>query len=104
MKSPEKIALIDRGRAKHFHGREEEIQLVQKMLYQSKEEGKGISFLIQGPPGVGKTALLWELRRIGKELNWDIRKMNFEALWNPNELYRVLIRDHKYKKNFKEWG
>ena len=104
MKANEKVNLIDRGEAEYFHGREEEIELVKNMLALSKQKGKGISLLIQGPPGVGKTALLWELRKIGKDLKWDIRKMNFEALWNREELYRVLVRDKKYEKNFKEWG
>lgn len=36
--------------------------------------------LIQGAPGVGKTALLRELERIGEQDGWTISKIELEAL------------------------
>ncbi|MCY4266823.1 MAG: ATP-binding protein [Flavobacteriaceae bacterium] len=89
---PEKIiAISDRGKADYFHGRTKEINFVKDILKLSKEKKKGHSILIQGAPGVGKTALLRELEKIGSETGWTISKIEWEALWNVNELYNCLI-------------
>ncbi|MCY4216728.1 MAG: ATP-binding protein [Flavobacteriaceae bacterium] len=85
------IAISDRGKADYFHGRTKEINFVKDILKLSKEKKKGHSILIQGAPGVGKTALLRELEKIGSETGWTISRIELEALWNVNELYNCLI-------------
>ncbi len=98
MSSKKIIIVSDRGRADYFHGRKKEIHIVKDILRLSKEKKKGHSILIQGAPGVGKTALLRELEEAGKQDGWTIAKLNLEALWNVNELYNALIREKKYEK------
>ena len=53
----------DRGETKYFHGREKEVGGFLKKLSESKDRKTGPIFLVQGPPGVGKTALLGECRK-----------------------------------------
>ena len=48
----------DRGRARYFHGREEIRGIIAEQLQDAKENGRGTTVLVQGPPGAGKTALL----------------------------------------------
>ncbi len=102
MSSEKRIMVSDRGRAHYFHGREQEIEAFKDVLELSKENKKGHSMLIQGAPGVGKTALLRELEKRGLELGWTIAKMEFETLSNVNELYNVLIGEKEYEKRSKE--
>ncbi|MCY4216213.1 MAG: ATP-binding protein [Flavobacteriaceae bacterium] len=102
MSSEKRIMVSDRGRAHYFHGREQEIDAFEDVLELSKENKKGHSMLIQGPPGVGKTALLRELEKRGSKLGWTIAKMGFEALSNVNELHHVLIGEKEYEKRSQE--
>ncbi len=85
MNNNKRIFVSDRGRAAYFHGRKLEINFFKNALKESQKEGKAHSILIQGAPGVGKTALLKKLEKIRIEYSWHIAKMEFEALWNPNE-------------------
>ncbi|MCY4266507.1 MAG: ATP-binding protein [Flavobacteriaceae bacterium] len=102
MSSEKRIMVSDRGRAHYFHGREQEIDAFEDVLELSKENKKGHSMLIQGAPGVGKTALLRELEKRGSKLGWTIAKMEFEALSNVNELHHVLIGEKEYEKRSQE--
>lgn len=60
-----------------------------KGLLERAMRGKsGTTFLIQGAPGVGKSALLYELERLALASGWETTKKKLypPALWNPNEL------------------
>ncbi|MCY4217001.1 MAG: ATP-binding protein [Flavobacteriaceae bacterium] len=92
----------DRGEADYFHGRQEEIDFVKGILEKSQEKKKAHSVLIQGAPGVGKTALLRKLEEVGKKLGWHIAKMEFEAFWDVNVLHHVLFKQKKFEKRAKE--
>ena len=50
----------DRGPAKYFHGRREILSSFHELLLHANQNRGGTTFLIQGAPGAGKTALLAE--------------------------------------------
>ena len=66
----------DRGAAKYFHGRETILSEFQKLLADSRKSKGGTTFLIQGPPGVGKTALLAKCWDLAEELKWEVRNLS----------------------------
>ena len=80
----------DRGAAKHFHGRKTILLEFQKALAESMESKGGTTFLIQGPPGVGKTALLAKCWDEAEERGWGVAEIDPEDLWNPDELRKTL--------------
>ncbi len=72
----------DRGETKYFHGREKEVGGFLKKLSESKDRKTGTIFLVQGPPGVGKTALLGECRKRAEKEGWSTADIRPGALWN----------------------
>jgi len=82
--------LRDRGPAKYFHGREEIIDTFTSALELYKKENEGTTFLIQGAPGAGKTALLDVLSKHAKERGWKTAHIYPNALWNPHDLLPYL--------------
>ncbi len=82
---------MDRGRATYFRGRYQERQAFQQCMDASIREKKGTTFLIQGPPGVGKTALVYQL--MDEHSDWCFIKINPTALYDLNELRDVLGLD-----------
>ncbi|MCY4234419.1 MAG: ATP-binding protein [Bacteroidetes bacterium] len=52
-----------RGPTDYFHGREEIINPFLRALKHYQSRAGGCIFLIKGPPGVGKTALISELSK-----------------------------------------
>ena len=88
--------LRDRGAAKYFHGREKILLEFQKLLADSGKPKGGTTFLVQGPPGVGKTALLAKCWDEAEERGWNVRNLPLPALWNPHEMRKCLgIRPQK---------
>ena len=90
----------DRGPAKYFHGREEILSTFGKILNYSTENRWGTTFLIQGAPGAGKTALLYECDRLAQESKWETTEISSAALWDPNELQQSL----KLRRTWKVGG
>ncbi len=80
----------DRGPTEYFHGRVRILANFGKLVKDSMDTGGGSTFLIQGAPGVGKTALLYVLSKRAKERGWRIAEIKPTALWTPNELRRSL--------------
>ncbi|MCY4217368.1 MAG: hypothetical protein OXC92_10340 [Flavobacteriaceae bacterium] len=74
--------MFDRGKAKYFHGREHE----KKIFHKAKKTKSGTTFLIQGSPVVGKTALLEELKQIAIDENWGVVKIKPNGLWDAGQL------------------
>ena len=68
-----------------------------KSCWQIPENPKGgTTFLVQGPPGVGKTALLAKCWDEAEEQGWNARNLPLPALWNPHEMRKCLgIRPQK---------
>ena len=77
----------ERGKAKFFHGREEEKKHFRGLMIESIEKREGEACLIQGSPGVGKSALLEEFKEIARNQKWRVRRISIKSLYDPNELY-----------------
>ncbi|MCY4232136.1 MAG: ATP-binding protein [Bacteroidetes bacterium] len=80
-------ATIDRGPARYFHGREKilsDFKFLTDRVHQKKIGGT--TFLIQGAPGAGKSALLYECEKIADAKGWKIAQIDGDALWEPNAL------------------
>ena len=90
----------DRGPAKYFHGREEIIDTFTSALELYKKENEGTTFLIQGAPGAGKTALLDVLSKHAKERGWKPILINTNTLWSPDELLRRLDKSGRQITSF----
>ncbi len=76
----------DRGPAKYFHGRKQILRDLGGILRYSTQNKWGTTFLIQGAPGVGKSALLEECEKHARENEWGVAKIGAESLWDPYEL------------------
>ena len=68
---PSPLRADDRGRALHFHGRDKIIAAFDKRCRICEVQQDGTTFLIQGAPGAGKTALLDVLMRRAKDSGWQ---------------------------------
>ncbi len=102
MSSHKRVAVTDRGAAHYFHGREQEINFFNKILALSKKNQKSHSILIQGAPGVGKSALLNEFGKQMKKRGCHVVKLELNALLNVNRLQNALIGEKNYDKTSKE--
>ena len=60
------------------------------LIEMSDQEKTGTTFLVQGAPGAGKTALLAECVRIVKNRKWNIAPIHPSDLWLPDQLQQVL--------------
>ena len=80
----------DRGPAKYFHGRRQILSDFGEILRYSKQNKWGTTFLIQGAPGAGKTALLAKCGELARDRGWKISDIDPPALWNPSELRQSL--------------
>ncbi len=80
----------DRGATPYFHGRTPILDSFENRLVDDKENNEGTIFLVQGPPGIGKTALLDECRKKAKREKWEVRKLVVTALWDPDLMAECL--------------
>ncbi len=80
----------DRGRSPFFHGREEIIDTFNSVLEDSKALNDGTTFMIQGVPGAGKTALIDVLARRAADQGWKTAHIGTNSLWNPDDLLHRL--------------
>jgi len=88
----------DRGRARHFHGRTEILENFSAELRLAANPDvweSGTTFLIQGAPGAGKTALLdqfGDLAAAGGDAvggqEWTVLEIDESALYDPAALMR----------------
>ena len=80
-------AVIDRGPATHFHGRKTILGDFDRLLEHYANNSSGGTFLIQGAPGAGKTALLYECARLAQNAGWRIAGIDgLFPLWRPSAL------------------
>ena len=83
-------AAFDRGPAKYFHGRKQILHDFKELLVRATQTKSGTTFLIQGAPGAGKTALLYECGKMAEKRKWKTVDVNPRALWNADELRHSL--------------
>jgi len=84
----------DRGPAKYFHGRKEIIDTFTGLLRFYQANNRGTTFLIQGAPGAGKTALLDVLLTQARDGEWVAKKIRVRDLHDPASMIRAL--GHSY--------
>ncbi len=94
---PPFTAALDRGPARYFHGRKEILRNFRQLLDRSEQVSSGTIFLIQGAPGVGKTALLDECVKRAIKNKWRAVKIHPNALWNTGALMQLLGRGGEYE-------
>ncbi len=79
-------AARDRGPSPYFHGRKAIRRDFAELLKRSKDTNTGTTFLIQGAPGVGKTALLYQMEKEALDRQWEVVYINVQDLYNPAHL------------------
>ncbi len=94
----------DRGLTPFFHGRKPILKSFEKSLINYKKINEGTIFLVQGPPGIGKSALLAECWKKAKRKKWEVRKLVISALWNPQEMRKCLKLDAEARPVEKTMG
>ncbi len=72
----------DRGPTPFFHGRTPILASFENSLVKYRKKDEGTIFIVQGPPGIGKSALLDECRKKAKREKWEVRKLVVPALWD----------------------
>ncbi len=87
----------DRGPAEYFHGRQEIIDTFTSALKRYRGKKGGTTFLIQGAPGAGKTALLAKLSEKAQVDKWKTAEIGPAALWDVKAL-RESIPDRNLLK------
>ncbi len=79
-------AARDRGPSPYFHGRKAIRRDFAELLKRSKDTNTGTTFLIQGAPGAGKTALLYQMEKEALDHQWEVVYINVQDLYNPAHL------------------
>ena len=90
-------AAFDRGPAKYFHGRKQILHDFKELLVRAAQAKSGTTFLIQGAPGAGKTALLHECEKLARSAKWKTANIDPNALWEP-EILRHSLGQRKIPK------
>ena len=80
----------DRGIARYFHGRVQELDKFQKRLAHAVARNSGTIFLIQAPLRSGKTALLHGCKEMARDEGWQVVQPPKGALWEYNELRKTI--------------
>ena len=96
--------LDDRGATPYFRGRKPILKSFKDLLAKSEETSGGSTFLIQGPPGIGKTALLAECWEKAAEAGWYVAEIDPKDLWNANGLRKKLALPPQERKVGKTTG
>jgi len=93
-------AIRDRGPSPYFHGREEILSNFNTFLSESLNAQGGSTFLIQGAPGAGKTALLEELSVQALEEDWKVAKIGIKDLYTPASMAQSLGGAYTINKEY----
>ena len=84
------IRHADRGPALFFHGRDKELRAFGFALKDAVSDQGGSTFVVQGPPGAGKTALLHECAKRAIAQEWQVVQISRHALFRPETLAEQL--------------
>ena len=90
-------AALDRGPSRYFHGRKWVQRNFKALLSRAAQAGNGTTFLIQGAPGAGKTALLYECERHARDRKWKVAEIDVLSLCDPHQMLDSLGLGGKYK-------
>ncbi|MCY3630475.1 MAG: ATP-binding protein [Bacteroidetes bacterium] len=90
--------VADRGPTRFFHGRKRVLGNFGKLVKESMEAQGGSTFLIQGAPGAGKTALLEEMALDALKNQWDVVDINLDDLYNPVHMAQTLGKSYVTRK------
>ena len=82
----------DRGSAQYFHGRKKIRDTFARACRFYKGKGRGTTFLIQGAPGAGKTALVEKL--CAEADDWTVASIGAQDLYDPAALAQSLGKSH----------
>ncbi len=88
--SPIPDYVSDRGPTKYFHGRVRILANFDKLVEDSMKPRGASTFLIQGAPGVGKTALLDQCKKLASSDGWHVANIKTGALWDKGKMLRTL--------------
>ena len=93
----------DRGPAAFFHGRKAIISSFETALSDTITLNAGTTFLIQGAPGAGKTALLDVLSAEARDQGWKVASIKIKDLYDPISMAQSLgesyVMDKQYAAN-----
>ena len=90
----------DRGPAAFFHGRESIRSRFDTVLSESTALNAGTTFLIQGAPGAGKTALLDVLSHQAEPKGWTVVKIGLQDLYTPASMAQSLGTTYTIDKEY----
>ena len=96
--------ISDRGATPYFHGRETILNRFEDVLVAAKKSKSGTTFIVQGPPGIGKTALLAECWEKAKKRRWQVAEIDLVDLWNADKLGQTLRLSTKKITRMKSLG
>ncbi len=82
--------LDDRGATPYFHGRKRILKRFEDLLTKSEETSGESTFIVQGPPGIGKTTLLAECWMKAAEAGWHVAEIDPDDLWDADKLQETL--------------
>ena len=88
----------DRGPAKYFHGREEVLGLCADVRGDAIADRGGTTILVQGSPGAGKTALLYQCALEAEKDDWQVARINGQALYDPAVMTQCLGESYITRK------
>ncbi|MCY3998702.1 MAG: AAA family ATPase [Flavobacteriaceae bacterium] len=100
----DKQFISERGRAKYFHGRVEQLDLLKSLLNETVQREEGSSLLFQGPPGVGKTALIEKCCEIARKKDWRVIELDNQCLHDPKDFFRRITQKKSLQDLKKEYG
>ena len=86
---------FDRGPTPHFHGRAYILDEFSILLERAMRTHMGTTFIIQGAPGAGKTALLYKMGSDAPK-PWQVVHIDPDALWDTNWLMHALGRGGEF--------
>jgi len=94
------LVIPDRGLLPYFRGRKEILQTFKDYLEHYKKEKSGTTFLIQGAPGAGKTALLDKISSKASKKDWAVAKIRIKDLYSPISMAQSLGKSYTIAKEY----
>ncbi len=94
---------LARGPAKYFHGRRRILAAFQDRCARALNAKRGTTFMIQGAPGAGKTALTYQGMALAEAHGWIAARIRPPHLCDAVELAQILQDDTGIKGKLRYW-